>query len=348
MHLQFESKSREAFDFVTTALTDLDRYRQSREMSVLEAAKASLANALSKDPLYFRAHYLDAIVDDLRGRPAEAVDTFKRLLDERPPFVDEVRYNLGVAEYHHYYHEALDRALPLFRSLAQGATELSLRLLAETGVAQASAMHMIPKDPRNPDRAAIERYYADATSAAKSALDKLAGARRRWWRSAKRTISDVTAAEIEWAAENARGMALMFFTDYFPVESMANWQKQRVNLLRKAVAALERADKVSPRNWANYCDRASARMRLARYKDPHRYFDEAINLLDQVIDHLRPGYGFAMYEKGRVFRLRGDFPLAIDQFEAVLRLPNKDRVDIGDRRVNIELDRARAGETTFP
>lgn len=348
MQLQLESNSREAFDFVTAALTDLDRYRQLREISVLDSAKSSLATAISKDPLYFRAHYLDAIVDDLRGKPNLAVPTFQRLLSDSPPFADEVRYNLGVAEYHHYFHEALERALTHFASVVQGASDLSLRLLAETGVAQASAMHMIPKDPSDPNMAEIERYFADATAAGASVLRKLSSARKRWWRSADHSISDTTVSEIKWAAENARGMALMYYSDYLPLISTSGWREARVTGLREALEALQRADTASPSNWANYCDRASARMRLARYESPDRLFDEAIVLLDTVIDRLRPGYAFARYEKGRVFRLRGDFPRAIREFEDILSIPRDQRVDIGDRRLNIELGRARAGMNTFP
>jgi hypothetical protein len=87
MNMHLESTDREAFELVTDALECLDQYRDSRDVAALKAAKAKLVSAKDKDPGYFRAHYFDAIVDDLSGQPKHAVETFSRLLDEQPPFI---------------------------------------------------------------------------------------------------------------------------------------------------------------------------------------------------------------------------------------------------------------------
>src|SRR5574337_319725 len=108
MNMHFESTSRVAFELVTDALECIDRYRDSRDLAVLESAKQKLASAKDADPAYFRAYYYDAIVDDLAGRPRAAVEAFGNLLQEQPPFAEELRYNLGVAWYHLYNHEALE------------------------------------------------------------------------------------------------------------------------------------------------------------------------------------------------------------------------------------------------
>ena len=97
MAMNLESRSREAFELVTDALECLDKYRESREVDELKLAKTKLEAAKIKDPLYFRAHYFDAIVDDLSGRSKTAVATLSRLLEEKPPFAEEVQYNLGVS-----------------------------------------------------------------------------------------------------------------------------------------------------------------------------------------------------------------------------------------------------------
>src|SRR5207249_484394 len=106
MNMHLESKSREAFELVTDALEIIDRYRSSRDITVLNSAKQKLESAWKKDPDYFRAYYFDAIVDDLAGRAARAAGKLSALLDEGPPFVEEVRYNLGLAWYHQYSLEA--------------------------------------------------------------------------------------------------------------------------------------------------------------------------------------------------------------------------------------------------
>lgn len=113
------------------------------------------------------------------------------------------------------------------------------------------------------------------------------------------------------------------------------------------VQELELADRLSPSNWANYCDRASALMRLGYYGQSPEWFQKAIELLDIVVNRLRPGYGFAVYEMGRVHRLGGDFKRAAAAFDRVLAIPPEDR-DISDRRPTLELARARQGDMSFP
>src|SRR5882672_9835666 len=134
MNMHLESTNREAFELVTDALVYLDQYRDSRDVSVLGSAKLKLRAAKDKDPAYFRAHYFDAIVDDLAGHPDDAVLTFTRLLEQRPVFADEVRYNLGVAWYHQYRHQALDNAIDLFTAVVRSSANHLLRLLAHAGL----------------------------------------------------------------------------------------------------------------------------------------------------------------------------------------------------------------------
>src|ERR1700730_460852 len=162
MNMHLESTNREAFELVTDALVYIDLYRDSRNVGVLGSAKQKLISAKDKDPAFFRAHYFDAIVDDLAGRPNDAVKTFEKLLEERPPFVEEVRYNLGVAWYHHYGHKALDRAIELFTAVLSGSKDELLLVMAHAGLAQAHAMHMIPKMADQPDLEQIGSHFSRA------------------------------------------------------------------------------------------------------------------------------------------------------------------------------------------
>ncbi len=331
MTMHLESRDREAFELVTDALECLDKYRETRDMTVLKFAKEKLVSAKVKDPLYFRAQYFDAIVDDLTGHSMDAVETLSRLLAEAPPFTEEVRYNLGVAWYHQYNHEALDHAIGYFTASADSPNE-SLRLLARAGLAQAHAMHVIPKAPEQFDLAQIQHHFDVAMDEASNVITAASKLRRKWpWGRDRWTT--VTAAEIEWAAYNARGMALMYHSDYLPEPtSRSDWREERTKALRKALEDLEHAERTKSRTWENYCDMASAKMRLAYYVKDSALFRESIGLLETVITTLRPGYGFALYEMGRVYRLSEDFQNAISRFTEALAIPIAER-DIGDRRL---------------
>jgi tetratricopeptide (TPR) repeat protein len=69
--------------------------------------------------------------------------------------------------------------------------------------------------------------------------------------------------------------------------------------------------------------------------------------LTKVVEDLRPNYGFALYELGRTYRLRGEFAKAIGYFDRVLAIPHELR-DVSDRRLLIEKERAAAGTEEYP
>ena len=347
MQMHLETRNREAFELVSDALEAVDRYRVSRDVSILDDAKTKLVAAIQKDPSYFRASYYNAIVDDLAGRSAKAADELRKLVNLQPALTDEVRYNLAVAEYHGYGHEALDRAIDHFSEVLRESAEPALQLLAQAGLAQANAMHMIPKLPEKPDLASIQKHFECATM---FAADALKGGREhgsRWHRDAARQLVASTASDVEWTAHNASGMALMYYSDYFPPTSESEYKEKRVDTLQDALRALEKADKAAPRNWANYCDVASAYMRLGVYTQDSGFFKEAMARLQQVVDRLRPGYPFALYEMGRVHRIMGEFDQAIALFKHVLSVP-LDQRDISDRRPTLELGRAEKHDKSFP
>lgn len=350
MPMVLESTSREAFELVTDALEFIDEYRESRETRFLKAAKEKLKAAKENDPEYFSAHYYDAIVDDLDGRSTEAIKTLQLLEKEHTQFQSEILYNHAVAEYHHYNHEALDRALALFNFVSEkDDAEIHIRLLADAGMAQAHAMHMIPKNPAEPNLIEIEDHFKRADVISEETLKKLNEHKRGLFSFGRPGIDQEIVNEVEWTCHNAQGMARMYRSDYLPSnpESAAS-RKDRIKQLKKAIKMLNRAAAISPRNWANQCDMASARMRLGYYSKDGAYFDRANALLNEVVKDLRPGYGFARYEQGRILRLRGLFEEAFLHFKKVISLPIEERYDISDRRLNIEKDRAEAKDKSFP
>src|SRR5438445_1375224 len=122
--------------------------------------------------------------------------------------------------------------------------------------------------------------------------------------------------------KNALRMALMNFSDYFPVQGeLAKRIAEKVRRVEQAIKNLGEADKLSPRNWANYCDLGSAYMRRGFYKSSDEDFRQGSKYLTEVVSGLRPDYGFALYELGRLHRLKGDFDGALEYFRRSLDVP---------------------------
>src|SRR5579871_6773593 len=119
MAMHLETPNRRAFELVTEALELIGEYRDSKDVSKLDDARMRLETACGVDPDYYRAKYYSAIVDDLSGKFTPAVQKFTQLLGQSTPLDNEVRYNLGLAEYHGYSHSALDRAIPHFMHVVE-------------------------------------------------------------------------------------------------------------------------------------------------------------------------------------------------------------------------------------
>lgn len=341
MHL--DTDNRKAFELTIQALGDINLYKQSKELRRLEMAGNKLEEALSLDENFMRALYYSAIVKDLNGTPADAIKDFERLLNEGTSFEEEISYNLAVAHYHRYNWEHLDQAIKLFNEVVKRTTDHSLKLLSRAGLAQAYAMRMIPQQPDAPNIESIEHYFTKvkeqcAFILGSSDIPFFGGLLTHIMLRLK--IHDtVVLNEIYWSAHNARGMSLMYYSDYIT--------DGRIENLKVALQEMQAADTYSPKNWANYCDLASVHMRLGHWADSTQDFEQALKYLEEVIHSLRPGYGFALYEEGRIYRLMGNRERAIEFFNKALSVPYKYR-DVSDRRINIEKERVERGDRTYP
>ncbi len=350
MHL--ETTDRKAFDHVTEALACLDRFKYSKSYDDLQEAKTQLEQAHAQDPAYLRPVYYGAMVSDLLGSAKDAIGEFEKVLLEHPPFAEEVRYNLAVAYYHRYSKVYLDRAVELFTTVvANSENNQALNLLARAGLAQTYAMRMIPPDFTKPDRDSVAEGWRRSDTEYQGVMRALSNIR----------LDDETSKDIAWAAHNARGMSLMYYSDYHGTLD------ERIRYLHEALDWLEKANQDSPRNWANYCDLGSAHMRLGHWTSllpdqPKRlwpwkrrssaqpasiHFDKALSYLAEVIESLRPGYGFALYEIGRTYRLMGEFDKAMQFLDRSLAIA-RDYRDIGDTKIKLEKELIRARSTEYP
>jgi tetratricopeptide (TPR) repeat protein len=139
----------------------------------------------------------------------------------------------------------------------------------------------------------------------------------------------------------------MYWTDY---NVRDNNEKRK--LLHQAIEYLENADRFLRGDWANTCDIGSAhfRMGIANREsgaNPDAEFQRALVLFKKVIEDLRPNYGFAFYEMGRIYRVWGHFDDAKASFKKSFEIPVAYR-DVGDATVQAELDRAEQSDSNFP
>ena len=147
----FETAFPHALEDLREGIRSVVAFRENpADRSLLELASDKIHSALKADPTYIRAVYYDAIVDDLQGKSNDAPPKYQRVLkaahaDAR--FSQEVRYNLGVAYYHGYSWQSLDKAIAEFSEVLRVSRDASLKGLAIAGRAQAYAMHLIPPRP---------------------------------------------------------------------------------------------------------------------------------------------------------------------------------------------------------
>lgn len=332
MSMRVNTNNREALSLVSDAIWELNRYKQSKELTQLISANEKLEKAIALDPKYMRALFYGAMANDLVGKAKNAVEKLEKLLREDLLSRDEVEYNLAVAYYHRYSHRWLKIADEHFEAVINKTGNPTLKLLAHAGLAQTHAMWIIQPNPEQPDEDEalehFERSEAEYNLVMKE-LDELDD------------LDEGTANEIKWTTSNARGMSLMYYTDYF------NNRDKKIEKLEMALEKLEEADRYSPKNWANYCDLGSAHMRLGYWQEQKSEFDNALKYLEEVVVSLRPNYGFALYEIGRVYRLMGEFEKAIEYFDKSREIESDYR-DLSDGTLDREKARAKEESKKFP
>jgi tetratricopeptide (TPR) repeat protein len=332
MSMRVNTSNPEVLNLMSDAMWALDRYKQSRQLGQLISANDKLEKAIALDPTCMRCLFYGAMVNDLVGKAKDAVDKLELLLKQHPPSPDEVEYNLAVAYYHRYSHQWLQKADLHFSAVLEKTENKALKLLSHAGLAQTHAMWIIQRNPKQPEEVAASQHFARSEEEYNLVMAEL---------NDSDGFDETTHSEIRWTALNARGMSLMYYTDYF--ESA----EAKIKKLEEAREKLFEADRFSPKNWANYCDLGSVHMRLGYRKSEESFFQRALRYLNEVIESLRPEYGFAIYEVGRIHRLCARFDEAIYWFNRALKV-DADYRDVADSTVTGERNRAAAEDSSFP
>ena len=344
MVLKLTTSKPQAFESLTDALRAIDRYYQSHNILNVEQASHRIDDALVQDSDYGLAVYYKGVVLDLIGKPADAPEYLERILNEcnEPNLEIETKFNLGVVYYHRYSHRFLEQAKLYFDQVIEKARDAKLKRLAQAHLAQAHAMWMIPSDDQHPNkhkevsnevRQHIEHHFKEC----KTLVEKL----RKVKRNQPRLIATY---------ENANGMSNMYYTDYVACEVSI-----RGEYLKTARDSLLTAEKYLPDDWANTCDLGSIELRLAALaresENPkaeiETNFSTGRDYLLRVVNDLRPGYGFALYELGILHRVWRKWDKADYYQQEALKVPEKYR-DAGDKRVKKQLERIANRDSSYP
>jgi tetratricopeptide (TPR) repeat protein len=348
--LALETENRHAFELVMNAIGAIDRYKRSRDRQVLDSALAKLTQAQRHDEQYMLVPYYMAVVEDLLGRSRDAAERLRAILSETPKerygLINEMRFNLAVAEYHGYSHdnlraaaETLDKILSDTGTLFRRLKYYRLRLYSRALLAQVHAMWSIP---RRPEDVVIDSIECDRV---KSCYKRSVFNAYKVFFSPMQLLLAVfdyaRLREIKAIACNSLGMAAMYYTDFF-----LN-QPRKTAKLQRGLKRLTKSDLLFPRDWANYCDIGSCHMRLGFWGKDAKEFELARKYLTDVIEVLRPGYGFALYEIGRSYRIQACFQEALEYFGKAEQVPERDR-EVSDRRLNREIGLAKEQNSLYP
>lgn len=334
-----ETNNWQAFNLATEALRDIDRFvsSSSKNRAILMEAREKLAGAVNKDPSFMRAQYYSAIVDDMLGQPAKAATELEQLLDRKPAFKDEAEYNLGVSYYHLYSKDQIKKAITAFENVIRQTTDVPLKYMASAGLVRAFSMMVLHNSKEGNRQDAVtfsEKSRADSERLLESVRSD-------------KSLDQKTKSEIKWRTFNGRGVGQMFYSD---CETDLSKRKKE---LQQALKDFEAADKLSPNNWEIVCNFGSVHMRLGdveklsgRESDAQQEFATARTYLQNVVSRIRPNYGFALYEIGRVYRLEKNFREASVWFEKALAIPDDER-NISAKGVAAEIEKSRAGSDKF-
>ena len=296
----------EAYILTISAVQNINLFNKTKEIAPLIQAENDLMKARLEDPDYFDAIFYSGVTMDLVGKPADSPKFFEKILLESkdPKQKLEATYNLGVAFYHQYSHRYLETAIKHFNKVLEKADGEDLKNLTLANLCQVYAMYMIPNSQMKKERGTTQglRVIISHIQQYKGLYDNCFSKLDPFIKQDFFKLEDIprkTAAIIE----NSKGMAKMYQSDYD--QDKTNKKK----LVSEALNHLKNSEKLMPYDWANRCDLASAYMRLGKIEmdagDTGKdYFDKAEECLNLVLEKLRPGYGFAYYEMGRLYRIK--------------------------------------------
>jgi tetratricopeptide (TPR) repeat protein len=346
MNLKLNTDNPDAYALVNIGLEGIREFQSSGGNSqTLVAVEHDLDAAVEADPNYLPAIYYRGITRDLCGKSDLAILDLERALQglrdvQDTSYVAEARFNLGIAKYHKYHVPDLEAAEKEFTEvLKTDGLDNVLRLQTLASLAQTHAQLMIQRDPERKDLNAVRFRMKHVFEIERQINEK------------DNVLVDRSVA---WRIENALGLALMFGSDYLEsIEVPGNKSWDRITALQRSCEHFEKADRLSPNNWAIVCNLGSIWMRFAYWMNlevkvgDQFPFDKSVGYLERILRSLRPDYGFALYELGRLHRTARRFGEALKWFDRAEAIPEKDR-DVSQRTLEREMRLAEQRCAEFP
>jgi len=362
----YQIPNHQVFDLVEASAQAIDAYLHAGEKAPMQAALDKINSGGFYDPNAKNPLVLNyrAIMEDLLGEYDKALGHLRELKTLTPSTDREVQKeidtNIGVVRQHW-----LRRLMTLQEEPSESVLgELGAKSLDELMSSALSdifphatenkiwsahhdalsarflALRCIPNivEVAEHDRALrheLAEAYAKATMLAESVLDRWAplairhSEPREGWKQAKAI------------AHNALGRAAMYHTDFFCPRG------EKVQHLAQALTHLERAQRAFDDDWSFTSDLGSCHMRLGYWGHTAAEYELAKKQLDIVLDKLRPEWGFALFEMGRVYRLNRKFEEASDYFKRAKAIPMDER-DVSDLRVDREMRLSAEELTKYP
>jgi tetratricopeptide (TPR) repeat protein len=380
--LSLETEDRRAFEAALEAVRAINRFKTAGERLALIEALTLLQTTTNRDPNYLLPRYYTAVIEDLLGYSDDAAGHYSELLELVPVHYRklrwEIRLGLAAAQYHGYEDIDLQKANRTVGALLSDEQVVLSRPenrgilgYADALRAQLLATSMIPKRPEDMQspqrRASLETMYKDAVAAAEKVLAGQQGSLL----ALRRASNDEGIIAL---ARNARAMAHMYFTDYMLTV------EEKIKLLASAMVDLQKDDKLFPGDALYYCGLASCHLRLGYWRktpgvsdapsqgspapdaepipapqpaptvpnaaSAHEFRVAEVRL-KTVIEQLRPKYGFAWFERGRVQRLQWNFENALECFEEAKKAPARER-DVSMIRIEREIYLAESERAYYP
>lgn len=347
--LHVDTRNRKAFELLNAAVAKIGDYQRTLNNDLLDGAYMDLHQSIQADPQYLKPAKYMGIVYELKGETKEAIAQFQRTLENAPEeYKNDLRYNLGVANYHLYVESHIENAITLFQDIiaSAGEDELAVKLLANANLAQCYAM-MVLHSMKRKGSGDAELYFNRVGQLCDSTLEEL--------RKERKSLNQEAFDQTSWILHNARGVSLMFVSDGMPYDSTDTAvSAAQLDRLQQAKVQYGQALEFSPRNWALWCNIGSIDMRMGYwYKvrgqqaEAEKLFAHALEALDRVVKDIRRNYDFALYEMGRIYRLNQDFDKAISYFERAI-IAGKDNANISESTIVREIKAAASGNDLFP
>lgn len=341
MNLRAETQNPRARVLLDLGLEAMREYQDSAgNLALLEEAEGELNAAVEADPGFLPAVYFRGITRDLKGETDAAIADLESVVKSDPTF-SEARFNLGVASFHKYHEADLKRAESEFEEvLSDPKVSHNLRLQTLASLAQTQAQLLIQRG--QVDVAAVKLRL--------EAIFRIADVIQQATEDTPRAADP----QVQWRLENALGLGFMFASDYLETFNEPQVKPlSRSDMLRSALQRFTAADRITPGNWAVICNLGSVWMRGAYWQQKAQTafgdnaFQRSFDYLYHVIRVLRPNYGFALYEIGRLHRLTGRFSEAIQWFGKAEAVPESKR-DVSAGTLKREIDRAKENSDQFP